>query len=75
LVRACRANNLPAISAIVVNDKGYPGSQYYPVAYPGIEDTEIRTIRIQQEIDEVAACVYPPLSQAGEIPAASKNLS
>ena len=68
LVSACRASGLPAISAIVVNDTGYPGNSYYPVAHPGIEDEELRMIARQNEIDRVAGQIYAPLTANGEIP-------
>lgn len=61
LVRACRANNLPAISALVVRaDTGQPGVGYYPVADPATaNDDALRTIAWGNEMLLVRATNYP----------------
>src|SRR4051794_27600332 len=68
LVHACRARSLPAISAMVVNEEGYPGPGYYPIAHPGIRDSIPQIVKWSRELEKVAKQTYPTLNAEGELP-------
>jgi len=60
LVHACRAQNLPAISALVVrNDTKQPGNGYYGAAHPGVDDDEERTVAWGHEAETARQTEYP----------------
>jgi len=61
IVNACRAAGLPALSAIVVNSEtGYPGRQYYPMAYPGVTDEDQQQIQWANEFEKIKTTTFPP---------------
>jgi hypothetical protein len=65
IVEACHAHSprLPALPAIVVKEEDgrltYPGSGYYPVAHPGVEDEEELLVLWSQELEAVRQTQYP----------------
>jgi len=62
IVRACRAAELPALPAIVVNKhERVPGKAYYAVAHPGdAHDEALAMIAWGKEVLMVRATTYPP---------------
>jgi len=61
IVTACRAAQLPALSAIVVNaETGRPGRQYYPLAHPGVRDEVEQEVLWAREREQVLVTGYPP---------------
>jgi hypothetical protein len=61
IVVACRANKLPALSALVVRqDTGFPGRGYYDAAHPEHRgDEPMQQIDWAREVESVARATYP----------------
>jgi hypothetical protein len=66
IVQGCHTHSprLPALPAVVVKAEDgrltYPGSGYYPVAHPGVEDEEEQLVLWGQELAAVRQTQYPP---------------
>jgi len=59
-VHACRANGLPALSAIVVNNETRrPGRRYYAEAHSGVAGDIEREVAWANELKHVRITTYP----------------
>jgi hypothetical protein len=71
VVAACRAANLPALSALVVRrDREAltsPGPGYYPFAHPNAGDRLMQEIAWGQELAAAQRAEYPEELPAGQI--------
>ena len=63
IVSACRTRSLPALPAVVVklvrDELEYPGAGYYPVAHPGVEDSDSLLVLWGRELEQVQVTQYP----------------